>query len=73
MKGNSHVKDAALIAAAQKVEHYEIAAYGTLRTFAETLEMDDVADLLQQTLREEASTDKTLSMVAERGINRQAA
>lgn len=71
--GDPNVKDAGLIGAAQKVEHYEIAAYGTLRTFANTLEMPDIADKLQTTLEEESRSDKTLSRIAERGINRQAA
>ncbi len=72
-EGDPNVKDAALIGAAQKVEHYEIAAYGTLRAFANTMGMTDIADKLQTTLEEEKRTDKTLSMVAERSINRQAA
>jgi ferritin-like metal-binding protein YciE len=55
------VKDAALIGAAQKVEHYEVSAYGTARTFAETLGKDDVASLLQTTLEEEAHTDERLT------------
>jgi ferritin-like metal-binding protein YciE len=58
------VKDAALIGAAQKVEHYEIASYGTLRTHAELLELDDVARLLQATLDEESATDKKLTQIA---------
>ena len=62
------VKDAALIAAAQKVEHYEIAAYGTVRTYAELLGFQDAADLLQQTLDEESATDAKLSELA-REIN----
>jgi ferritin-like metal-binding protein YciE len=59
------VKDAALIAAAQRVEHYEIAGYGTARTFAELLNQEDVAELLQTTLDEEAEADKRLSILAE--------
>jgi ferritin-like metal-binding protein YciE len=59
------VKDAALIAAAQRVEHYEIAGYGTARTYAELLELEDVVELMQQTLDEEAETDKRLSILAE--------
>jgi len=59
------VKDAALIAAAQRVEHYEIAGYGTARTYAELLDQADVAELLQTTLDEEAETDKRLSILAE--------
>jgi ferritin-like metal-binding protein YciE len=59
------VMDAALIGAAQKVEHYEIAAYGTLRTYAELMERSDVAELLQATLDEEGMTDKKLTQIAE--------
>jgi ferritin-like metal-binding protein YciE len=59
------VKDAALIAAAQKVEHYEIAGYGTVRTYAELLGHDEIADLLQETLDEEAETDETLTELAQ--------
>jgi len=59
------IKDAALIGAAQKVEHYEIAAYGTLRTYADLMERDDVAELLQATLDEEGETDKKLTQIAE--------
>ena len=60
------VGDAALIAAAQRVEHYEIAAYGTVRTYAELLGEPDAADLLEQTLGEEKSTDERLSQIAEK-------
>src|ERR1700704_5071775 len=66
------VKDAALIAAAQRVEHYEIAGYGCVRTYAELLGKDKSARLLQQTLDEEGETDKTLTKLAE-GINLDAA
>lgn len=59
------VRDAALIAAAQKVEHYEIAGYGSARTYAELLAQDEVAELLQETLEEEGETDKRLSEIAE--------
>lgn len=62
------VKDAALIGAAQKIEHYEIAGYGTARTFANLLDMDKVADLLQDTLDEEGSANKTLTSIAEGGF-----
>lgn len=58
------VLDAALIAAAQKVEHYEIAAYGTLATYAELLEMTDALPLLQKTLDEEKTADSKLTEVA---------
>lgn len=56
--------DAAIISSAQKVEHYEIATYGTLRTFAEVLEFDEAAQLLQETLDEEGEMDKTLNGLA---------
>jgi ferritin-like metal-binding protein YciE len=58
------VKDAALIGAAQKVEHYEIAGYGTVRTFAELLGEDEIVSLLQETLDEEAETDRKLTELA---------
>ncbi len=58
------VKDAALIAAAQRIEHYEMAGYGTARTFAYQLGSEQAARLLQQTLEEEEMTDKKLTMVA---------
>ena len=61
--------DAGLIGAAQKVEHYEIAAYGTARTHATMLGFTKVARLLQQTLNEEAATDKKLTQLAESVIN----
>jgi ferritin-like metal-binding protein YciE len=61
--------DAGLIGAAQKVEHYEIAAYGTARTHAELLGYTKVARLLQQTLNEEGATDKKLTQLAESIIN----
>jgi ferritin-like metal-binding protein YciE len=72
-KGDADVKDAALIAAAQRVEHYEIAGYGTVRTFAQRLGRQDAARVLQQTLDEEAATDKKLSSLAEQAINPKAA
>jgi ferritin-like metal-binding protein YciE len=65
--------DAALVAAAQAVEHYEIARYGTLKRWAETLEMPDAAKLLDQTLQEEAATDEALSTLAESDANVRAA
>jgi ferritin-like metal-binding protein YciE len=58
------VLDAALIASAQKVEHYEIATYGTLATFAEVLGMEDAKDLLGQTLEEEKEADEKLTGIA---------
>jgi ferritin-like metal-binding protein YciE len=67
------VLDAALIGAAQKVEHYEIATYGTLRTFATMLGKRDVANLFEATLNEEKATDEKLTTVAESMVNRQAA
>jgi len=71
--GDPDVKDAALIAAAQRVEHYEIAAYGTARTFAQRLGKSEAARLLQETLDEEAATDKKLTALAEKAINPKAA
>jgi len=59
------VYDAGMIAGAQRVEHYEIAAYGTVRTYAELLGRDDWAQLLQQTLDEEKETDQKLNGLAE--------
>ena len=67
------VMDAALIAAAQKVEHYEIASYGTVRTYAQLLGNKEAARLLQQTLDEEGKTDKLLTEMAENSINVEAA
>ena len=61
--------DAALVAAAQAVEHYEMARYGTLCAWASVLGMDDAADLLQQTLVEETATDEALSSLADASIN----
>ena len=63
--------DASLIATAQRVEHVEIATYGTLRTYAETLGYTHAAQLLQQTLEEERAADVTLSQLAERFVNPQ--
>ena len=65
--------DAGIIGAGQKIEHYEIAAYGTLRTFAETLGLSDVAALLQETLEEEKAADEKLTEVAVSAVNVQAA
>jgi ferritin-like metal-binding protein YciE len=67
--GDPEVKDAALIAAAQRVEHYEIAGYGTVRTLAEQLGQAEIARLLQQTLDEEAACDKKLTKIAESKVN----
>jgi ferritin-like metal-binding protein YciE len=66
------VMDAAMIASAQRIEHYEIAAYGTLRTYARQLGLQEHARLLQQTLDEEGETDKLLSRIAESRVNRDA-
>jgi ferritin-like metal-binding protein YciE len=63
------VMDAALIGAAQKVEHYEIASYGCLCTYAEMLGYDQVHDLLGQNLEEEEATDEKLTALAESVIN----
>lgn len=63
------VMDAALIAAAQRAEHYEIAAYGTVRTYAKLLGDTQAAKLLQTTLDEEGKTDKKLTQLAESSIN----
>lgn len=62
--GQNAVIDAALIGAAQRVEHYEIAAYGTIRAMAQTLGHDDVAQLLQDTLDEEGAANKLLTKIA---------
>jgi ferritin-like metal-binding protein YciE len=68
-KGDASTRDAALIAAAQKVEHYEIATYGTLRTWAQELNMPECASTLQGILDEEESTDDKLSAIAESRVN----
>ena len=68
-EGDPIARDAGLIAIAQKVEHYEIAAYGTLRSFAKRLNNSSAAELLQQTLDEEAATDKKLTTLAESHVN----
>jgi ferritin-like metal-binding protein YciE len=70
--GSPDVRDAALISAAQRVEHYEIAAYGTARTFAQQLGLQDVVRLLQTTLEEERETDQHLTRLAELRINAKA-
>ncbi len=70
-KAASPVKDASLIAAAQRVEHYEIAGYGTARTFAATLGYTEASDLLQQTLNEEGAADERLTYLS-RGLNLEA-
>ena len=65
--------DACLIAAAQRAEHYEMAAYGTLVAWARAMGHDDAADLLQETLDEEKAADEKLNSLAEGGINEEAA
>jgi ferritin-like metal-binding protein YciE len=72
-EGEPAVIDAALIAGAQRVEHYEIAAYGCLRTYAELLGMDKAAKLLSETLAEEEAADKKLNSIAEGKVNAEAA
>ena len=64
-EGDPSVKDSALIAAAQRVEHYEMAGYGSVRTFARRLGLAQIADTLQMTLDEEGTADKILTQVAE--------
>jgi ferritin-like metal-binding protein YciE len=71
--GEPAVLDAALMATTQRVEHYEIAAYGCLRTYAQLLGYSEAADLLQETLDEEEKADQTLTTVGEQGINTAAA
>jgi ferritin-like metal-binding protein YciE len=70
--GEDSVLDAGIIAAAQKVEHYEIATYGTLRTWADLLGQDEAAELLQETLDEEGEADKKLNDLAEEIVNPEA-
>jgi ferritin-like metal-binding protein YciE len=71
--GEGPVIDAALIAAAQRVEHYEIAAYGCLRTYARLLGHENAAKLLAETLAEEEAADEKLNTIAERRVNKEAA
>jgi ferritin-like metal-binding protein YciE len=71
-KGNPAL-DAGLLAAAQAVEHYEIARYGTLRTWAKLLGMKDAAKLLEETLAEESATDEKLNKLADSDVNARAA
>jgi ferritin-like metal-binding protein YciE len=68
-EGDEEVRDAGLIAAAQRVEHYEIAGYGTARTYAELLGDKEAVKVLQTTLNEEAETDKKLTSLAISSIN----
>jgi ferritin-like metal-binding protein YciE len=67
--GDPNVRDAALIAAAQRVEHYEIAGYGTARTFAQLLGHSEAARLLETTLNEEKAADEKLTQIAESQVN----
>lgn len=71
-KMEGEVLDAGLIAAAQRIEHYEIAAYGTARTFAQQLGYHEAAQLLQQTLDEEHATDQKLTAIATGEVNKEA-
>jgi ferritin-like metal-binding protein YciE len=70
---DANAMDASLIAAAQRVEHYEMAAYGTLVAWARSMQHDDAADLLEQNLEEEKAADQKLTALAEGGINQSAA
>ncbi len=70
--GEDSVLDAGLIVAAQKVEHYEIAGYGSVRTFANLLNQDEAAKLLQSTLDEESETNEILNQLAENIVNQEA-
>ena len=67
--GEDSVMDAAIIAGAQKIEHYEIASYGTVRAWAEQLGNEDAVDLLQQTLDEESEANEKLTELAESSVN----
>ena len=64
----SEATDAALIGSAQRIEHYEIAGYGTVRTLAKSLKLKEVVDLLSLTLKEEGDTDKLLSRISEKDV-----
>jgi ferritin-like metal-binding protein YciE len=66
---SSEVRDAAIIAGSQKIEHYEIAAYGTARTYAQQLGQTEIAQLLEQTLEEEKRADQLLTTLAVSGVN----
>lgn len=72
MKADEDVKDAGLIASAQRVEHYEMAGYGTAHKFAQQLNMKDVAQLLDETLKEEKAADAKLNKIAIERINLEA-
>ena len=73
LDGDPEVKDAAIIAAAQRVEHYEMAGYGCARTFARRLGRNEIAELLQQTLDEESNANELLTHIAEESVNVHAA
>lgn len=66
------VQDAGIIANAQRIEHYEISAYGTVVEYAKALKHEDIADILQQTLKEESHADELLNDLAIENVNRQA-
>jgi len=68
-KKGSFTRDAGIISAAQKVEHYEIASYGTLKTLATVLGYTEAASLLEATLKEEKNADSLLSKIAQSSIN----
>src|SRR6201993_1702128 len=68
-KGEPSVRDAGLIGAAQRVEHYEMAGYGTARTLAKRLGLNDIVETLQKTLEEERAADEKLTTVAESDVN----
>jgi ferritin-like metal-binding protein YciE len=72
-EAENEARDAIMIASAQKVEHYEIASYGTLRTWANLLGKPEVAALMEETLEEEKDTDQTLTTIAESFVNESAA
>ena len=71
--GDESVRDAAMLSAAQAIEHYEMTRYGTLIAFAKQLGHQDAASLLQQTLEEEKAADKKLSAIAGNRVNKLAA
>ena len=71
--GDAEVLDAAMLCAAQAIEHYEITRYGTMVAFAEQLGRGDVAELLEQSLQEEKKADSRLTQIAESRVNRKAA
>lgn len=72
MQGEDSVKDAGLIAAAQRVEHYEMAGYGAAHTYAQQLDMKDAAKLLKETLEEEKKADTKLNKIALENVNKKA-